>query len=81
MHWIIETTNGNFEAERIKKAMNKMIRYYAGSGLEVPTIKYVVSYNKKGKETIICDKGVKQIEELINTEAKKIENYDKEIIF
>ncbi|MGA1019214.1 MAG: hypothetical protein ACO3TT_01670, partial [Candidatus Puniceispirillales bacterium] len=64
----------------IKKVIDEMAAYYAGSGLEIPNIKYVVAYDKNGKETVICDRGVGKIEDIINEEVNKVENYDKEIL-
>lgn len=78
MIWVIQTSEGVFEAERYKEALKRMINYYVERDEEPHNIEGIYCLLKKDRVREICSKGIARFEEKLFDEVSALRRISNE---
>lgn len=65
MDWVIETTGGIFEGEKLTEAVSTVVEHYGDEDESPSQITDIYAYDKNDIERHICQKGIGRINTLV----------------
>lgn len=65
MDWVIETTDGCFEGEKLKETVASVVEYYGDEDESPDQITDIYAYDKNDIERHICQKGISKINDTV----------------